>query len=89
MRGPRPRPIDHIRARNRYEIHSFFRSSSHCSACAIGPAGYGDSRNGYYQDRSYNRGDGYNRDRSYYRDRDYNRGEENYRYYSYRREYGN
>jgi hypothetical protein len=30
--------------------------------CAIVPAGYGDNRNGNYQQRDYNRGDGYYRD---------------------------
>jgi len=38
--------------------------------CAIVPAGYGDYRGGYYQERSYNRGEVYDRD--YHRDRDYN-----------------
>jgi hypothetical protein len=41
--------------------------------CAIGPAGYGDNRDGYYQDRSYYRSDGY------YRDRNYNSGDRYYR----------
>jgi len=58
--------------------------------CAIGPAGYGDNRNGYYQDRSYSRGDGYYRDRGYYGDGYYYyRGDGYNRDYSYRGGYTN
>jgi hypothetical protein len=46
--------------------------------CAIVPAGYGDHRNGYYEQRDYNRGDGYYRDGNRYYGND--------RYYSYRRD---
>jgi hypothetical protein len=51
--------------------------------CAIVPAGYGDQRNSYYQERNYNRGDGY------YRDRYYNQYDRNYRDYGYRSRQGN
>jgi hypothetical protein len=51
--------------------------------CAIVPAGYGDHRDGYYQERRYDRGDGS------YRDRYYNQGDGNYRDYSYRGRYDN
>jgi hypothetical protein len=51
--------------------------------CAIVPAGYGDQRNGYYQERDRNRGDGY------YRDRYYNQNDRNYRDYGYRGWQGN
>jgi len=53
-------------------------------SCAIVPAGYGDSR-----DRYYNNHDGYDRDRGYsrggdnYRERNYSRGDGSYRDYSY------
>jgi hypothetical protein len=48
--------------------------------CAIAPMGNGANRDGYYQQRDYNRGD------SYYRDRDRSNGNWNYgsdRYISY------
>ncbi len=48
------------------------------AGCAIVPAGYGDHRNGYYEQRDYNRGDGYNRDGNRYYGSD--------RYYSYRQD---
>ena len=50
--------------------------------CAIVPAGYGDQRTGYYQERSYNRD-------AYYRDRYYNQYDRNYRDYGYRSRQGN
>ena len=51
--------------------------------CAIVPAGYGDNRNGYYQQRDYNDQRIYNRGDGYYRDRDNSRYYGNDRYYSY------
>jgi hypothetical protein len=51
--------------------------------CAIVPAGYGDQRNGYYQQRDYQRGGGYDRDRYF------NQNDRNYRDYSYRGGQGN
>jgi len=38
--------------------------------CAIVPIGYGDSRDGYYRDRGYERSDGNYRDYRYRGDRD-------------------
>jgi hypothetical protein len=49
--------------------------------CAIVPAGYGDQRNGYYPERSYNR-DGYHGDRHY------NQNDRHYRDYGYRSRQG-
>jgi hypothetical protein len=43
--------------------------------CAVVPAGYGDNRGGYYQERGYYHGD------NNYRARDYNRGDGYYRDY--------
>jgi hypothetical protein len=64
--------------------------------CAIVPAGYGDSRDGYYQERGgYSRGDVYYQERGYssgdgnYGYRVYNRGNGYDRDYSYRRGYSN
>jgi len=51
------------------------------AGCAIAPYGYGDHRDGYYQERGDRRSDGS------YRDRSYNRGDGHYGSYSRRGEY--
>jgi hypothetical protein len=45
--------------------------------CVLAPVGYGDNRDGYYRERSYNHGDGYYRDSA-------NRGEYGYQGNAYR-----